>query len=70
MKCKSSGCESPAISGGEYCGEHGWLENRLDPNAIGTTANTEQGRQRVAPKSPAVTPHIQQIPTATNTDDD
>ena len=45
MNCKQIGCKSPAVEGGEYCGEHRaqWIVR--DPAGTQTSPNTEQGAQ-------------------------
>ena len=69
MNCKSIGCKSPAIEGGEYCNEHRWLEGGHDPNAIHTSANIEQAPQRPIAAQP-IPAAIQETRIATNTEDE
>jgi hypothetical protein len=69
MNCKKNGCNSLAVEGGDYCGEH-WLEaGGHDPNAIHTSANTDHAPQRpIAPQ--AIAPQNPETKIATNTQDE
>lgn len=69
MNCKSTGCTSPAVEGGEYCDEHRWGDVGHDPYATHTSANTDQAPQRATPRQP-ITPEERHTRVATNTEDE